>query len=272
MKKVYFSYSYSDLETRQLIEYLNHNFVNLNISITNTQEMITNEYDLKTSITEQINKSDALIYFANKNTPYMIFELGYAYGRNKDIVIIGDYNELPIDISDAMIIQKGLPHYEVLNSIFNYLYKYSLNCHDEVNEMTKDLNSLVKNPDLIENMNYQEFEEVVINFLIENGFVVNKNSKERDLGFDASLISPDGMEILVEIKKYRVNNLVPVSVVRQLAGSMALKKVHRGIIIASSGFSKSSIYYADEIGIENNLNISLYTLKELINRVTNHTA
>ncbi|MGK0618896.1 winged helix-turn-helix domain-containing protein [Meiothermus cerbereus] len=98
------------------------------------------------------------------------------------------------------------------------------------------------------------FERLVIQLLVAMGY----GGSVSDAGKAVGRSGDDGIDGIIKqdrlglsniyIQAKRWNNTVPSEVVRTFAGSLALKKASRGVIITTSDFSKGAIETAERLG------------------------
>ena len=98
------------------------------------------------------------------------------------------------------------------------------------------------------------FERLVVQLLVAMGY----GGSVSDAGKAVGRSGDDGIDGIIKqdrlglsniyIQAKRWNNTVPSEVVRTFAGSLALKKASRGVIITTSDFSKGAIETAERLG------------------------
>lgn len=99
------------------------------------------------------------------------------------------------------------------------------------------------------NMDWQKFEQLVRDLFEKefsgDGVEVKVTQASRDAGVDAIVFDPDpikGGKFVIQAKRY--NNVVGVSAVRDLYGTMINEGAVKGILVTTSNFGKDSIEFA----------------------------
>jgi len=260
MKKVFLSYSYNNNKAYETFQYLQKKLPNLNIEVISIKDSIRMGENWKMSITDQIEKCSIFICFIERENPNVMFELGYALAKNKKLILIGDFKDLPFDLMNMTYIKDDAQPYEILMRIENYFLNES-----EINNKIIDLSSVEKlklmldRIDILNNMDGSEFEKFVGDWFEYHKFEVVYENQRRNLGYDLKLSKFRDSSAIVEVKKYKTSSQVPMSVVRQLVGTMSLEHIEYGIIISTAPFSRSVEYFVKEI----EPTILLWTLEDL---------
>jgi HJR/Mrr/RecB family endonuclease len=89
-----------------------------------------------------------------------------------------------------------------------------------------------RDPSALERLDPAQFERLVAQLLESRGYAVRSAPRSADQGFD--LILEGDPHTLVEVKRYRHDNLVSVSTLRQLLGVLAASGGERAIVVSSS--------------------------------------
>ena len=127
-----------------------------------------------------------------------------------------------------------------------------------INEVNKRLiRDLAKTPELIYKLTSRQFEELVAELFIQEGYQVELTKSTVDGGKDiyAAKTTVFGQFLyVVECKKYSPENKVGVNVLRSLYGVVQNEKVTSGIIVTSSYFTKNAINFQQSIKHQLQLN------------------
>jgi restriction system protein len=262
MKKIFISFSYSDEEAMSLAQFLEEHLPSLGAEVNDIFNDVCFGDDFNSVITEQINKCSLFICFVHPNNANVMFELGYALGKNKQIIIVGDSHDLPSDVRSMVYIQRGSSPYDILGHVEKHLASYSerepfLGLDPTIPQ--KSIGTLIERPDILDNIDGREFEELIVQWFKSEGFNVDNYPMRNDQGFDFIIDPYQGERAVVEVKKYKKTSQVPVSVIRQLVGVMALEDASIGIVVSSAPFTKSSLYFVEDIKPK----ILLWTLEDL---------
>lgn len=266
MKQVFISYPYQDEQAKSSAEFLRWNLPAfeaeaMDIFMDKTKQPVGE--DLHTSLTEAINRCSVFICFTSEMNPNVMFELGYALGKNKEIILIGDSWSIPADLQHMAYIPRDSPPYDILVQVQKCLLAHGdrtpyLGLDPESPRCT--LNTLVQRPELLDSLEGREFEELIRHWFLMKGYEVNLQEAMRDFGYDFLVEPFRGNCAAVEVKKYRTTSKVPVSVVRQLLGAMVMERIPLGIVISSAPFTESALFFARK----SDTPVLLWTLQDLV--------
>ncbi len=261
MRKIYISYSHKDNEINYIIKNLKDYFDDNSINVITIEDFY--QYNIFQSITDIIDGCSIFICFMEKDNPNIMFELGYALGKNKKIILVSDFNDIPYDLKQLRFIRKSSDISEILLSIEESL-EYTRNHYN--NMLSKyDYKQLIyrfiEEPSFLDNIEPIEFEDIVYMWLTENGLNVQKTAHNRDLGCDFILYTQSGKKVAIEVKKYRHTSKLSITVLRQLIGIMTVEHFDAGIIINTGQYTNSLLHYVDEI----EQNVLLWDIEHLYN-------
>lgn len=265
MKQVFISYAYRDEQSRASVAFLREHLPAFGAEPVDIfmNEMLAIGDDWRSSLTEAINRCSIFICFASEMNPNVMFELGYALGKNKQIILIGDSKSIPADLQHMAYISKDSHPYDVLAQV-----QKCLSTHDEripflgldPHSPRHNICTLVDRPDLLDSLEGRELEELIKHWFLMKNYTVDAFDETRDCGFDFMVSPFRGERAAVEVKKYRTTSRVPVSVIRQLLGAMVVGHIPIGIIVSSAPFTESAFFFAKEI----NPTVLLWTLEDLV--------
>jgi len=116
---------------------------------------------------------------------------------------------------------------------------------------SKDVLAEINSIDNLATMDWEDFEHLVRQLFekmfSENGAEVKVTRASRDGGVDAIVFDPDpikGGKFVIQAKRY--NNVVPVSAVRDLYGTVINEGATKGILVTTSYFGSDSIEFAKD--------------------------
>lgn len=107
-----------------------------------------------------------------------------------------------------------------------------------------------KDPRIIHDFTPREFEQMICEFLDEQGYKVELTKQTKDGGKDLIVVQKSMIGdfcIYVECKKYDVHRPIGVSLVRELYGSIMADEVTAGMMITTSYFSDAAKDYTKKI-------------------------
>lgn len=269
MKQVFISYPYQDEQAKEFASFLREHLPTFGAEgvdiFMDTTTMPVGE-DFRTSLTEAINRCSVFICFTCEKNPNVMFELGYALGKNKEIILIGDSRSIPADLQHMTYVSRDSNPYDVLAQVQKHLSAHgdrSPYLGLDPDSPRRTLETLVQRPELIDNLEGREFEELIQHWFLMKGYTVNPRGATRDFGYDFLVEPFRGNCAAVEVKKYRTTSKVSVSVVRQLLGAMVMEHISLGIVISSAPFTESALFFARE----SETTILLWTIQDLVRMI-----
>lgn len=106
-----------------------------------------------------------------------------------------------------------------------------------------------RDKDLIYSVTPREFEEIVEQLFIDEGFTTTLTKSTRDGGKDivATKTGINGKPIVffVECKRYRQTNKVDVGIVRSLYGVQTSERINKACLVTSSHFTSEAVAFAE---------------------------
>jgi restriction system protein len=263
MRRIFISHALSDRDGRELSGYIQNVLAPLKFEILGYRSDISHNSEIERSVTAIINKCDVFLCYSDTNNPNVMFELGYALGANKKVVLIGDAKSIPLDLRNTLYIRRGASPFEIVEHLERYTEPespppYEVGEHRDYSSTDK-IGYIANRPEVLSLLEPNVFQELVADWFSSKGFCVEPNQKVRDSGYDFTISPFKGQCALVEVKKYKQSSQVPVSTIRQLVGSMAIENVKYGVIVSSAPFTQAAVYFASKIGQK----LLLLTLEDL---------
>ena len=263
MKKVFISYSYDDPMAKQLARFLDEHLPALGAEPITVSDAVEPGGNWQMGITEEINRCSVFVCFIQRDNSNVMFELGYALAKNKKIILVGDFDLLPADLRSMRYVPREAHPYDVLMHIEKCLSRESsepLPPHVlDPRSPQEAIRLLLDRPELLDTCGPHEFEELAMHWFMSKGLQVQQASVSRDYGYDLLVEPFRGNKAVVEVKKYKSTSQVPLAVIRQLVGSMALEHIQYGIIISSAPFTRSADFFVQDI----EPTVLLWTLQDL---------
>ena len=147
-------------------------------------------------------------------------------------------------------------HYPV--EIESTAYKYVLTAEDHLNNLIRDKNYKTE-------LTSRQFEEVVEEVFRQNGFATQLTPQTRDGGRDIiATINIADIPVMFYIECKNWSEKIDVGIVRSLYGVQQADKISKGIIVATSSFTRDAMNFADNA---TNHMISLMDLDDLLGMV-----
>ncbi len=214
------------------------------------------------SLCNQIDASSFVFFLFNAKSVRQAFELGYAIGRGKKVVIFGNIREIPLDAKDVEYQAGNIDGSEMIYEVEKRLGLLNDNeetISDLINNPKQAIERFISDKGLCDSIDYYTFEKVIGTYLSSNGYDLRKPADRRDVGADYLLFRNQHADAIVEIKKYRRQSQVSISVVQQVFGSMTANSMKSAFIISNVPFTNSAIYFANKLGV-----IKLVSLESLL--------
>lgn len=268
MKSIYLSYSYGKIE-HSFIEMLRNELERFDFRIINVfPNIICSDFELENTNQNSINKCDLLIAIISEYNPNVFFELGYAIGRGKQILIVGSIGiDLPRSLKNINYIV-GDPYekniiFEIINQIEKMKFIQTKKV-ENINDLEFLINSYDNDQDFFDKIEPIQFEEIIGQFFRRMNYEIYPNENPNEYGYDFLITNYGNYgKTLVEIKKYNRNSKISVGQIQQFLGAIYFNKAECGIFITTSGFTRSAIDFAERATPK----IELWDIDNLINRI-----
>lgn len=252
-----------DFSKRHSDYFLNNGFEVINVNLIENYYKYDDVYDVQNTI----KRCDILISFIDYlNTPNF-FEIGFAAGLGKQILIICRPGiELPWSLRKFNYINGFIDDSSIVYEIQRVLEKdagnyIKLQDYDIKAENIKDI--YYSNYNVFEQIEAHQFEGIVLELFKRKGYKVFDN--DNDYGYDFIFEDSEGKKVIVEIKKYNQNFRVSIGEIHKLLGAVHAYKAQGGLLLSSSGFTKSAINFAQS----NNELIRLWDMDEMFRFLDN---
>jgi len=121
MRKIFISGAYAGSTGKDALCVLKDKIKSLDFELVTLDECLLNSLDIHRSTIELINSCNIFVCIYDGSSPNITFELGYAIGRNKKVVLVAYHEELPFDIKHLCYINRGLPDFEIFQSIISFI-------------------------------------------------------------------------------------------------------------------------------------------------------
>ncbi|NOU64088.1 hypothetical protein GC096_08635 [Paenibacillus sp. LMG 31461] len=206
-------------------------------------------YDVET-IQRNIKKSNVVLAIINNFSNNVFFEIGYAIGNGKQVIIICPYDvEIPSNLKGLIYFEGGPYNSDVAFKVLNYIYsdiiRYDKNEFKEADIDTL-LNLFENNNIDFEQFDYDHFEKIVMDSFERKGFEVINKQSIRDYGYDFVVYDNSKKKLLVEVKKTSLSTKCSINTVQQLLGAIHAYGAGGGILISTSGFTGSALNFSEK--------------------------
>ena len=253
MNSIYISYSLNDVFAEKLITTIRNlipdNFIILDYTERSLEQNV--------EFLEHIKKCDYFICVFDSNNPNVMLELGYAMGKNKKIILIAEYNNIPYDLKSFEYIKRSENINEIVMELNKRICLYNPTPKEIICYSDYKMNIVRANDDkdFLDNMDYRNFEEIIFKYMrAQNLEIVVQRANN---GYDFYIPT---LNCVVDVKKYNRSGKISLSVIRTFLGVMIENNVNKGIIISSTEFTQSALNFVQNLEQE----IVLLSLQDLI--------
>jgi HJR/Mrr/RecB family endonuclease len=196
----------------------------------------------------------------------VLLETGMAIGAGKAVLIVGREPEsLPSELRlFPFLYLSGVIESDVA-SILDRVR--SIRVEDERPHSTyrtvhEKLNTYHSDPAFFESLSPTEFEDLLIDWLLEHGFEPERPAEPSVYGIDIVARSPeDGSTLVIEAKKFSRQSRVSLKDVMALLAAAMLTKAEKAILITSSSFTAAALQMASE---SHGPRLCLWTMDDLL--------
>ncbi|MDB5347277.1 MAG: endonuclease [Schlesneria sp.] len=260
MRKIFLSGPYASNEVWVLADFLesegNQVWQPDRIS-SGTGSMYTEE------ILTAIKRCDVFIAWIGKPHPNVMFELGYALGAGKTVLLIraGD-GKIPFELASfpVLAIEELSPRSlaEVAERINQATIKLPAERPDFRTARDK-LRHMCDDESYLDAVAPREFEDSIAAFLKEMDLQTELLPVRNDKGFDIT-IEYENCLYVVDAKKLNRNSRLSVVEIQRLLGAATFAEARGAILVTSGGFTATAKYFAHDAPIT----IVLLTIDELV--------
>lgn len=137
----------------------------------------------------------------------------------------------------------GVDYYE-----FDYDYQEEEEISDDVHQACENIFAVLNNKNVVYSLTPREFEELVAELFVRQGFNVELTPETRDGGCDIIATKNIGglpFMLLIECKRYSIDNPVDVSLIRSLLGVQTDRKANKAVLVTTSRFTKPARDFAE---------------------------
>lgn len=207
--------------------------------------------ELGSHIAEEIRGSDALIAVFHDGSRNVAFEIGFAMGANRGVLLVTEQAEtIPSELGTLPCIRIGqdtqLDLLETLRRVLARAPREATRPRAAFASALEELGTVTTDPPYFEAMEYSRFERLVADVFRSKGFIVTFPPPSRPAGYDFVVEGPETPgRVAVEVKKVGRQRLISVEHVRQLLTSVQFARAAAGVLISSSEFTASAIAFAE---------------------------
>lgn len=220
--------------------------------------------DWSGEILSAIKRCDVFVALLTKAHPNVMFELGYALGAGKSVLLIrGSGGEIPFDVATLPALTIDRFDSRSISEAVAWIKQATVRSRPAVPDFQNAqemLRRMCDDESFLDEVEPRAFEECIANVLKEKGFHAELMPARNDRGFDIEICDfrPE-VAAVVEVKKQNRNSRLSVSEVQRVIGVAVTARAQCAIIVTSGGFTASARFCADESPIR----VTLLTIDEL---------
>lgn len=220
--------------------------------------------DWSGEILSAIKRCDVFVAVLYKAHPNVMFELGYAMGGGKTVLLIrGSGGEIPFDVASLPALTIDRFDSRSISEAVAWIKQATVRSRRAVPDFQNAqemLRRMCVDESFLDEVEPRAFEECIAKVLEEKGFHAEPMSARNDRGFDVEIrdFRPD-VTAVVEVKKRNRNSRLSVSEVQRVVGAAVTARAQCAIIVTSGGFTASARFFAEESPIR----VTLLTIDEL---------
>jgi nucleoside 2-deoxyribosyltransferase len=211
-----------------------------------------------------IKRCDLFVALIYKAHPNVMFELGYALGAGKSVLLIrGSRGEIPFDVATLPALTIDRFDSRSISEAVQWIKQATVRSRPAIRDFQNAqemLRRMCDDESFLDEVEPRAFEECIAKVFQEKGFRADLLSTRNDRGFDVEIrdFLPNEV-VVVQVKKQNRNSRLSVSEVQRVVGSAVTARAARAIIVTSGGFTASAKFFADEAPIR----VVLLTIDEL---------
>jgi nucleoside 2-deoxyribosyltransferase len=221
--------------------------------------------DWTEEVLSAIKRCDVFVAVLHKTNPNVMFELGYALGGGKCVLLIRKRGgEIPFDVASlpAMFTDSFDPWSisQAVEWIKRATIRSRAAAHDFQSEHDR-LRRMCEDESFLDEIEPRAFEECIAMVLQEKGFEAHLLSARNNKGFDIEIndFLPNTTAV-IEVKKQNRNSRLSVTEVQRVLGAAVAARAHCAMMVTAGGFTASAKFFAEESPIH----VELLTIDELV--------
>ena len=259
MKKVFLSHSSHDSDLSYMLA---HVLGEEGFSLFRSDSLLAGD-EWRSEILSAIRRSNIFIAAMDDLNPNVLFELGYALGAGKNVLLLRSPNtKLPFDVSSLPV--KTIDRFDLTTA--GEIAQWVRSVRDDVPAMREFdtarqfLEAILRDPEFLDTIPPREFETQMARFFQELEFATEM-PPGNDQGFDILLTDGESnSRIVVVLKKYNRNSRVSVSDVHRIVGSAVIADATSAMIVSTGSFTSSAHHFSQS----SPLPVKLIELDELL--------
>jgi HJR/Mrr/RecB family endonuclease len=215
-------------------------------------------------ILSAIKRCNVFVALLGKPHPNVMFELGYALGGGKAVLLIRESGgQIPFEIASFPVLMTDRLDSRWITEVVARIKQTTVKSKPETPTFQNAhamLQRMCDDESYLDEVEPREFEECIAKVLQEKGFRAEHLASRNDRGFDVEVheFLPN-VTAVVEVKKQNRNSRLSVTEVQRIVGAAVLARAQHAILITSGGFTASARFFAGESPIR----VTLLTIDEL---------
>jgi hypothetical protein len=250
MKTIAITFDYSDHFAREISSSLRIKLAHLNYDVWSPWDYPPGEQLMHSTI-EGLKRASLIIAFLGERSANVLFEVGYAYGQSKQLILISDMTALPADLRTVATIPARLGpteiEFEILKQIERLQASEWRHQIPQMYQLRDMMSASVDRPEMFELVSREIFEKAIAEEFRSRGFIIDFPDGAHHAGFDMRILDGKGGSLLVEVKKLNPNSKVSITSVQQLLGAAHAYNDSAALLICTSEFTLSAREFAHRL-------------------------
>lgn len=271
MKKIFISYSHKTENLREINDLSKSLKEKITCKILpfDAGSLIEKYEDWESEIYTIISDSDmVLAIIDNDLSPNLFYEIGYAQGVGKKIILLVRQNaEIPEMFRNFRFFRLEEDNYNLITkSIENQLESTEKDI--EALDFNIILKKSLNNNNYINHFSYKDFEITIKNLFEKQGYLCENVKSSHDIGVDLFIDNYyENKKVAVQCKKYDLNKKVALNTILTFLQQLTLLNIDIGLIITTSTFTESAIEFVKNL---KDKKIELWDINKLNNEAAHN--
>jgi HJR/Mrr/RecB family endonuclease len=241
VKSIFISYSRADAPKAILLA---HELAKQGAKVMRPDELAASA-EWHAEVLSAIRRCSVLLAFIEEPTPNVMFELGFALGAAKPVLLVGyPESRIPFDVATLPIARFDENDPGSLLTISEWISEATgtdVTPTQPFMDVRTRLERMRRDPEYLDQVSPRDLESSVLAFLQELGFIAEQMPPNHDGGYDILAKNPQGSVLaVIEVKKHQHNGVLGLAQVRDLVGALTLADAPCAILVTTGRFSASA--------------------------------
>lgn len=222
--------------------------------------------DWTEEILSAIKRCDVFVAVLHKANLNVLFELGYALGSRKSVLLIRKAGgEIPFDVATFPVMLVDTFDARSVSETVEWIKRATIRSQSVSHDFQTGhdmLHRLCEDESYLDEIEPRVFEECIAKVFEEKGFQVELMAMRNELGFDIAILDLHPHSIaIVEVKKQNRNSRISVTEIQRVLGAAVGAHANSVVVVTAGGFTSSARFFAEGAPIR----VELLTIDDLLN-------